>query len=44
MRKKCLRQTKERIYNLGSDLGEKKEQVACHASVLALAITDKACR
>ena len=28
--------------NLGLDLGEKEEQVACHAS--ALAITDEACR
>ena len=26
--------------DLGFDLGEKEEQVACHASVLALAMTD----
>ena len=30
--------------NLGLDLGEKQKQVACHASALALAMTDEACR
>ena len=27
--------------DLGLDLGEKEEQVVCHASVLALAMTDE---
>ena len=30
--------------DLGSDLGEREEQVACHASALALAMTDEAHR
>ena len=30
--------------DLGSDLGEREEQVACHASALALAMTGKAHR
>ena len=30
--------------DLGLDLGEKKEQVVCHASALALAMTDEAHR
>ena len=29
--------------DLGSDLGEKDEHVACHASVLTLAVTEEAC-
>ena len=29
---------------LGLDLGEREEQVSCHASALALAMTDKARR
>ena len=29
---------------VGLDLSERKEQVACHASALALAMTDEACR
>ena len=28
--------------NLGLDLGEREEQVVCHASALALAMTDEA--
>ena len=28
----------------GLDLGEREEQVVCHASALALAMTDEACR
>ena len=28
--------------DLGLDLGKREEQVACHASALALAMTDKA--
>ena len=28
--------------DLGLDLGEREEQVVCHASVLALAMTDEA--
>ena len=36
---------KEREYtDLGLDLGEREEQVTCHASVLALAMTDEARR
>ena len=35
-RRKCI--------DLGLDLGEGKEQVVCHASALALAMTDKARR
>ena len=30
--------------DLGFDLGEREEQVVCHASALALAMTDEACR
>ena len=30
--------------DLGSDLGEREEQVVCHASALALAMTDEARR
>ena len=30
--------------DLGLDLGEREEQVVCHASALALAMTDEACR
>ena len=30
--------------DLGLDLGERNEHVACHASGLALALTDKACQ
>ena len=30
--------------NLGFDLGEREEQVICHASALALAMTDEARR
>ena len=30
--------------NLGLDLSEREEQVACHASALALAKTEEACR
>ena len=30
--------------NLGLDLGEREEQVVCHASVLALAVTEEARR
>ena len=30
--------------DLGLDLGEREEQVICHASALALAMTDEACR
>ena len=37
--------TKEREWtDLGLDLGEREEQAACHASALALAMTDEACR
>ena len=28
--------------NLGLDLGEREEQIVCHASALALAMTDEA--
>ena len=37
---------KERVayMDLGLNLGEREEQVACHASALALAKTDEACR
>ena len=34
--------TKERVTDLGLDLGEREEQVACHATALALAMTDEA--
>ena len=30
--------------DLGLDLGEREEQVVCHASALALAMTEEACR
>ena len=30
--------------NLGLDLGERKKQVACHASAMALTMTDEVCR
>ena len=30
--------------DLGLDLGEKEEQVVCHAPTLALAMTDEACQ
>ena len=30
--------------DLGLDLGEREEQVACHSSALALVMTDEACR
>ena len=30
--------------DVGLDLGEREEQVVCHASALALAMTDEACR
>ena len=30
--------------DFGLDLGEREEQVACHASALALAMTNEACR
>ena len=30
--------------DLGLDLGERYEQLVCHASALALAMTDEACR
>ena len=29
--------------DLGLDLGQREDQVVCHASVLALAMTDEAC-
>ena len=32
---------KERVYSFGFDLGERKEQIVCHASALALAMTDE---
>ena len=35
---------KERVYRLGIDLGEREEQVVCHASALVLAMTDEARR
>ena len=36
---------KKREYtDLGLDLGEREEQVVCHASALALSITDEARR
>ena len=43
MRKKSQQQRKKREYtDLGLDLGEREEQVACHASALALVMTDYA--
>ena len=30
--------------DLGLDLGEREEQIVCHVSALALAMTDEACR
>ena len=30
--------------DLGFDLGEREEPVVCHASALALAMTDEACQ
>ena len=30
--------------DLGFGLGEREEHIACHASALALAMTDEACR
>ena len=36
------KQRKEEYTDLGLDLGEREEQVDCHASAFALAITDKA--
>ena len=30
--------------NLGLDLGEREEQVVCHATALALAMTKETCR
>ena len=35
---------REEYTNLGLDLGEREEQVACHASALALTMTDEAYR
>ena len=35
---------KKECTDLGLDLGEKEEQVVCHASALALAMTDEAHR
>ena len=35
---------KKECTDLGLDLGEREEQVVCHASVLALAMTDEARR
>ena len=35
---------KRECTDLGLDLGEREEQVVCHASVLALAMTDEARR
>ena len=34
---------KREYTDLGINLGEKEEQVACHASALTLVITDEAC-
>ena len=36
--------TKKRVHRLGLNLGESEEQVACHASALALTMTDEARR
>ena len=36
--------TKKRVYRLRLDLGEREEQVVCHASALALAMTEEAHR
>ena len=42
--KKGNQQEQRREYtNLGSDLEERVEHVSCHASALALSITDEAC-
>ena len=41
--KPAIERRKERT-DLGLDLGEKEEQVVCHASALALAMTDEARR
>ena len=35
---------KREYIDLGLDLSERKEQVACHASALVLAMTNEACR
>ena len=35
---------KERVHRYGLDLGEREKQVVYLASVLALAMTDEACR
>ena len=35
---------KREYIDLGLDLGQKEEEVACHASALALGMTDEACR
>ena len=45
MRKKSEQQNKrERVYtDFGFDLVEREEQVACHFSALALAMTDEVC-
>ena len=39
----AVEQTRE-CTDLGLDLGEREEQVVCHASALALAMTDEARR
>ena len=38
------RQSEGECTDLGLDLGEREEQVVCHASALALAMTDEARR
>ena len=42
MRKKSQRQNKGECTDLALDLGEREEQITCHASALALAMTDHA--
>ena len=39
-----VRRGRRECTDLGLDLGEREEQVVCHASVLALAMTDEARR
>ena len=42
--RKASDRAKKEYIDLGLDLGEREEQVVCHASALALAMTDEARR
>ena len=44
MGRRATNRTKERVHRFKVRLGERERQVVCHASVLALAMINEACR